>query len=103
MKQLTLSLFNLLVERILFIRGLGVQHSVINGFNQETTNFYPFELIKSFYIFESFDGLKVGHFFCIKLQTEEDNKSEYSGCVVLFEVMEIDTFYNYSLEYETSC
>jgi hypothetical protein len=85
-KDLTLT-FSL--ERILFIRGLGVQYSVLNGFNQETTTFHPFEQIKSFYIFESFDGLKIGHFFSIKLQSssgDEDKDDDGTNCVVLFEV-----------------
>ena len=83
------------LERILFIRGLGVQYSVVNGFKQETTNFYPFERIKSFYIFESFDGLKVGHFFGIKLRMADNEKEgdadldsdSVAECVVLFEVI----------------
>lgn len=57
-----------------------MQYTVKNGFEQETTNFYPFEQIKSFYVFESFDGLKTGHFFALKLE-KEDN-------VVFFEVKE---------------
>ena len=85
----------------MFIRGLGVQYSVVNGFKQETTTFYPFERIKSFYIFESFDGLKVGHFFAIKLRMADnekegdadldsdhcDDSDSDAGCVVLFEVI----------------
>ena len=52
----------------MFIKGLGIQYSVRNALTHETTTFYPLETIKSFYIFESPDGLKYGHFYAIKLE-----------------------------------
>lgn len=67
------------VERILFIKGLGVQYTRLNGFHRETCcNFYPFELIDQIYLFEAIDGFKYGHFLTIRLKSQEN--------IVLFQV-----------------
>ena len=71
------------IIRILFIRGLGIQYSVRNALTHETTIFYPLERIKSFYIFESPDGLKYVHFFSVKIY-ESDERPE--KMLILFEV-----------------
>ena len=51
---------------------MGVQYTQINGFHQETCNFYPFETIEEVYIFESIDGLKIGHFLNIRRKNGEN-------------------------------
>lgn len=78
----------------MFIRGLGIQYSVRNALTHETSIFHPFDQIKSFYIFESPDGLKYGHFFALKIKTE----ANLDEMVVLFEVFEdygVDNKYLY--------
>ena len=97
----------------MFIRGLGIQYSVRNALTHESTDFYPLERIKSFYIFESPDGLKFGHFFAVKLVESgtTENRADMEGkeeIVILFEVqVKIALricFQNINyLENETSC
>lgn len=53
---------------------MGVQITNVNGLNQETSNFIPIQAIRSVYIFESFDGLRVRHFFNIKLEKETEER-----------------------------
>ena len=104
---LILTLHTNYIERILLIRGLGVQITNVNGLGQETSNFIPIQAIRSVYIFESFDGLRVRHFFNIKLGKENEqgeivnleledkykhnnnnnnNNNNYNTNIIIFEV-----------------
>lgn len=85
------------VERLLFIKGLGVQYTRINGFYQEVCNFYPLESIDKFYIFEAVDGLKYRHFLTIRLRNQEN--------IIIFEVSQqimCAMSFNVFVEYETA-
>ena len=80
-------------ERILLIRGLGLQYTQLNCFSQETCTFYPLEQVESVHIFESFDGLKVTHFLNVKMKKGGNGNGNENENVLLFEVkMEIDFF-----------
>jgi hypothetical protein len=55
-----------LKERLLVIKGLGVQISSITAAGHERTTFLPLEQVSSVYIFESFDAFQTRHYFCIR-------------------------------------